>query len=105
MLPFREFFQYLRNIPVQAQAPATDFVRAESSASVDAHIKALGIVPGPLPEGIFDDHRGIHPHTQFQIQDLLILELLEEPVILPSRPVPPGIFHKSIVTAQVHHQR
>jgi hypothetical protein len=46
-----------------------DFTRTHSLPVVKTGIGRLGILSSHLPEEIFVDNRGIHPHAQFQKQD------------------------------------
>lgn len=86
----------LGNISVDTNGAVPDFFGAESFAVVDAPIDRLRVFEGPVPEGIFDDPRGVHAHAQFEEEDLPGVSLQVGSVTV-RRLVPALIFHEGFV--------
>ena len=94
----------LCNISVDTNGAVPDFFGAEGFAVVDAGIDRLQVFEGSVPEGIFDDPRGVHAHTQFEEEDLPGV-CLQVGSVTVRRPVPALILHEGFVGPQVCRHR
>ena len=69
---------YFAAVAVDHDGAVLDLARTTGFAIVQAGIDRVFVIFGHLPEGIFDDHRGVPTNANLQKQHMLPFMLFQE---------------------------
>ena len=94
--------QRINYIHIDANWLPFNFLRANRLSLIDTDVGGVRAVRRHLPEGAFDDGRGIIANAQFQKEDFLPRAGSEKTLIPRRCPMPALVLNKGIIEAEVH---
>ena len=94
--------QRITYIHIDANWLPFNFLRANRLSLIDTDVGGVRVVRRHLPEGAFDDGRGIIANAQFQKEEFLP-RAGSEKILIPRRcTMPDLVLNKGIIAAEVH---